>query len=68
VPRDGRRGQEGRVTFYYRAVQLIALVFIGLGLTLVIVTLTRGGGVGVILGILFVALGIGRLLMLRRRQ
>jgi hypothetical protein len=56
------------VTFYYRAVQLIALVFIGLGVTLVIVTLTRGGGVGVILGILFVALGIGRLLMLRKRQ
>ena len=55
------------MTFYYRAVQLIALVFIGLGVTLVIVTLTRGGGVGVILGVLFVALGIGRLLMLRRR-
>jgi hypothetical protein len=55
------------MTFYYRAVQLIALVFIGLGVTLVVVTLTRGGGVGVILGVLFVALGIGRLLMLRRK-
>ena len=31
------------MTLYYRAVQLIALVFIGLGVTLVIVTLTRGG-------------------------
>ena len=55
------------MTFYYRAVQLIAAVFIGLGVTLVIVTLNRGGGVGVILGVLFVALGIVRLLMLRRR-
>ena len=56
------------MTFYYRAVQLIAAVFIGLGVTLVIVTLTSGGGVGVILGVLFVALGIGRLLMLRRKK
>jgi hypothetical protein len=56
------------VTFYTRAVQLIAVVFIGLGVTLVILTLARGGGVGVILGVLFVALGVGRLLMLRRRS
>jgi len=53
---------------YYRAVQLIAVVFIGLGVTLVVTTLSRGGGVGVILGVLFVALGIGRLLMLRRKK
>ena len=56
------------MTFYYRAVQLIAAVFIGLGVTLIVVTLNRGGGVGVILGVLFVALGIGRLLMLRRKK
>jgi hypothetical protein len=56
------------MTFYYRAVQLISAVFIGLGVTLVVVTLNRGGGVGVILGVLFVALGIGRLLMLRRKK
>jgi hypothetical protein len=53
---------------YYRAVQLIAVVFIGLGVTLVVTTLSHGGGVGVILGVLFVALGIGRLLMLRRKK
>ena len=53
---------------YYRAVQLIAVVFIGLGVTLVVTTLSRGGGVGVILGVRVVALGIGRLLMLRRKR
>jgi hypothetical protein len=56
------------VTFYRRSVGLLALVFVALGLTMLIVTLVRGGGVGVVLGILFVALGVGRLLMLRRRS
>ena len=58
------------MTLYRRSVALIALVFIALGATMVVVTLARGGGVGVgiILGCLFVALGVGRLLMLRRRD
>ena len=55
------------MTLYRRSVALIALVFIGLGVTMVVVTLVRGGGVGVALGGLFVALGVGRLLMLRGR-
>jgi hypothetical protein len=55
------------VTFYRRSVALLALVFIALGLTMLVVTLVRGGGVGVVLGALFVALGVGRLLMLRRK-
>jgi hypothetical protein len=56
------------VTVYRRSVALLALVFIGLGVTMLVVTLVRGGGVGVILGGLFVALGVGRLLMLRRKD
>ena len=68
VPRDGRRRQAGRMTLYRRSVALLALVFIALGVTMVVVTLVRGGGVGVILGGLFVALGVGRLLMLRRKS
>lgn len=59
------------MTLYRRSVALIALVFIALGATMVVVTLARGGGglgVGIILGCLFVALGVGRLLMLRRRD
>ena len=55
------------MTFYRRSVALLALVFIALGLTMLLVTLVRGGGVGVVLGILFIALGVGRLLMLRRK-
>jgi hypothetical protein len=54
--------------FYHRSVALLSLVFIALGVTMVVVTLVRGGGVGVILGGLFVALGIGRLLMLRGKR
>jgi hypothetical protein len=56
------------MTLYRRTVTLMALVFIALGVTMVVVTLIRGGGVGVVLGGLFVALGIGRLLMLRGKR
>jgi hypothetical protein len=56
------------MTLYRRTVTLMALVFIGLGVTMVVVTLIRGGGVGVVLGGLFIALGIGRILMLRGKR
>jgi hypothetical protein len=56
------------VTLYRRSIALLALVFIALGVTLVIATVIRGGGVGVILGGLFIALGVGRLLMLRGKR
>ena len=56
------------MNLYRRTVTLMALVFISLGVTLVVTTLIRGGGVGVVLGGLFIALGIGRLLMLRGRR
>jgi hypothetical protein len=45
----------------------LALVMILLGLTMLTFTLRHGFGVGVILGLLFIAAGVGRLLMLRRR-
>jgi hypothetical protein len=56
------------MTLYHRSIALIALVFIALGVTMVVVTIVRGGGVGVVLGGLFVVLGIGRLLMLRGKH
>jgi hypothetical protein len=56
------------VTYYRGSIVVLALVFIALGVTMVAVTLVRGGGVGVILGGLFVALGVGRLLMLRGKR
>ena len=52
----------------YRAVVTVfALTFVGLGFALLVVTALRGGGVGLVLGALFVALGSGRLYLLRRR-
>lgn len=47
--------------------QLSATLMILLGLAMLVVTLTHGGGVGILLGVLFVAAGAGRLYLLRRR-
>jgi hypothetical protein len=52
---------------YRGLVTFMALAMILLGLAMLIVTLRHGFGVGVILGVLFVAAGVGRLLMLRRK-
>ena len=52
---------------YSYAVALLALVFVGIGVALLAVTAANGGGVfGFVLGGLFVALGVGRLTLLRR--
>jgi hypothetical protein len=56
------------MTYYRSSIVVLSAVFIALGVTMVAVTLVRGGGVGVILGGLFVALGVGRLLMLRGKH
>jgi hypothetical protein len=49
------------------AVQLLAIVMIGLGVTILAITVARGGGVGILLGVLFIAAGAGRLYILRRK-
>jgi hypothetical protein len=49
---------------YQGAVRVFATIIIGFGLAMLIVTVARGGGpvsTGVLLGVLFVALGVGRL-------
>jgi len=47
---------------------VFAVTFIGIGIALVVVTAANGGGaVGYVLGVLFAALGVGRLYLLRRR-
>ena len=54
--------------FHGRAVFVFGLVAIGLGIALLVETVAIGGGsVGYLLGILFIALGLGRLYLLRRR-
>ena len=55
------------MTFYRGAVAVLAVTFIGLGIALLAVTAANGGGVlGFLLGGLFIALGVGRLTLLRK--
>lgn len=52
---------------YRSAVAVLALLFVGIGVALLVVTAANGGGVlGFLLGTLFVGLGVGRLTLLRK--
>jgi hypothetical protein len=54
------------VSFYRGAAALFAVAFVGIGIALLVVTAARGGGaVGYVIGVLFLALGVGRLYLLR---
>ena len=54
--------------FYRRSVLVFGGLAIGLGVALFVETAAAGGGsVGYLLGVLFLALGVGRLYLLRRR-
>jgi hypothetical protein len=47
---------------------LLALLTVGLGIALLAVTLAQGGGeVGIVLGLLFIVAGGGRLYLMRTR-
>jgi hypothetical protein len=53
----------------YRAlVTIFGVLAIGLGVAIVVETAIYGGGVGYVLGLLFIALGAGRLYLLHRRR
>ena len=55
------------MTLYRGVVAVLALVFVGIGIALLAVTAANGGGVlGFLLGALFIALGVGRLTLLRK--
>jgi hypothetical protein len=56
------------VSTYRGLSQLLALLTAVLGLVIIVSTLRHGVGVGVILGLLFVAAGAGRLYLMRRRH
>ena len=54
---------------YRSLVMLFALLFMGIGIALVVVTTVNGGGAfGYVMGALFFALGVGRLYLLRKRS
>ena len=52
---------------YRAATAIFGLVAIALGVGIVAQTARHGGGVGYVIGLLFAALGVGRLYLLRRR-
>jgi 4-hydroxybenzoate polyprenyltransferase len=55
--------------FYRNSIAVFGVVFIGIGIALVVVTAVNGGGaLGYVLGVLFAALGLGRLYLLRARR
>jgi hypothetical protein len=57
------------VRFYRNSIAVFGVVFVGIGVALVVVTAVNGGGaLGYVLGVLFVALGLGRLYLLRARR
>ena len=56
------------MNWYRDIVGTFGLVAIAIGIALIVRTAIAGGGVGIILGLLFVALGVGRLYLLRRRR
>ena len=69
MPRHGRGRAAGGKRFYRFGIFGFALVFIGIGIALLVVTTVRGGAAfGYLVGILFVALGVGRLYLLRARR
>ncbi|MBA2423973.1 MAG: hypothetical protein H0W35_02945 [Actinobacteria bacterium] len=54
---------------YAWAVLAFSVAFVGIGIALLVATAAQGGGVvGFLLGGLFVALGVGRLSLERKRR
>ena len=54
---------------YRFLVVVFAILFMGIGIALVVVTSVHGGGgFGYLMGALFFALGVGRLYLVRRRR
>ena len=67
MPRDGRGGEAGGVAGLRHLTQLLALLTLTLGVIILVVTIRAGGGIGILLGLLFVAAGAGRLYLARSR-
>ena len=57
------------MNLYRGGIAVFGVTFVGIGIALVVVTAARGGGAfGYLIGVLFVALGLGRLYLLRSRR
>jgi hypothetical protein len=56
------------VIWYRRSIYVFSGIFVLIGLALLVITAINGGGlVGFVLGALFVALGVGRIQLERKR-
>ncbi|HSC50288.1 MAG TPA: hypothetical protein VLD16_08505 [Gaiellaceae bacterium] len=53
---------------YRGATAVFGVLAIGLGIAILVETARLGGGLGYVIGLLFVALGAGRLYLLWRRK
>jgi hypothetical protein len=54
--------------WYRRSIYVFSALFVVIGVTLLVVTAANGGGlIGYLLGALFVALGVGRIQIERKR-
>ena len=72
-PSPARSAGEGpagaRVSWYSRSIVVFSLVFVVIGIALLVVTAVNGGGVvGFLLGGLFLALGVARIQLERKRH
>ena len=57
------------MSFYRSSIAVFGVLFVGIGIALLVVTVIHGGGaVGYLIGVLFIALGLGRLYLLRARR
>ena len=57
------------MNLYRGGIAVFGVLFVGIGLALLVVTAVHGGGAfGFLIGVLFVALGLGRLYLLRARR
>lgn len=57
------------MTAYRWTVVVFAMLFVGIGIALLVRTAAEGGGVvGFLLGGLFIAFGVGRLTLQRKRR
>jgi hypothetical protein len=51
---------------YTDVTAVFAFLFVALGVALLVQTARAGGGIGYVLGVLFIALGVGRIYLRRR--
>ena len=57
------------MNLYRGGVAVFGVVFVGIGIALLVVTTINGGAAfGYLIGVLFIALGLGRLYLLRARR